>query len=194
MKYLKILGLAAVAAMALMAIASTASATTLEIKGVAQNSSVELVSSLEKGTTATLQTTDKSTLVDTCTGSEVKGKTEGTFTGNVIGGKVSSLTFTGCSHTTDVINPGKLTVSHIAGTTNGTVTSDEAEVTVTSTTFGASLVCATGAGVDIGTLTGVKEGSATMDIKGVINCGFFIPSALWEGSYTVTTPNIGVTS
>jgi hypothetical protein len=88
-------------------------------------------------------------------------------------------------------------LSWISGTKNGTVTSDEAEVTVTSTTFGASLVCSTGSGTDIGTLTGKTNTTehATMDIKGVVNCGFFVPTAYWEGSYIVTSPTgLSVTS
>jgi hypothetical protein len=33
-----------------------------------------------------------------------------------------------------------------------------------------------------------------MDINAVLNCGFFLPSAKWEGSYTVTSGSNGVTS
>jgi len=34
-----------------------------------------------------------------------------------------------------------------------------------------------------------------MDINGVLNCGFFLPSAKWEGTYTVTSPEgLGVTA
>jgi hypothetical protein len=193
MKYLKMLGLAAVAAMALMAFAAgSASATTLTTKGVAENAAVSITATIKSGTTATLQTTDKSTLVDTCTGSEVKGTTASPFTGATVGGSVSSLTWSGCSHTTDTIKPGSLSIAWTSGT-NGTVTSKQAEVTVKSTTFGVSVTCKTNEGTNIGTLTGVKEGTATMDINATVDCGLF--SALWSGTYSVTSPaNLGVHS
>jgi hypothetical protein len=54
-------------------------------------------------------------------------------------------------------------------------------------------VTADGTGTDVGTLTGVKEGTATMDINAILNCGFFLPSAKWQATYTVTNPaNLGV--
>jgi hypothetical protein len=190
MKYLKILGLAAVAAMALMAMASTASATTLEVKGVKQNASVTLKSSIEAGTSAVLKDELGST-TDTCTGSEVEGKTESsgttTFTSADVGGKVGKLTFSGCSHTTDVVANGSLSVTWIKNTTNGTVSSANAEVTVRSTFFGVTANCKTGAGTDIGTLTGKASGQATMDINGTLDCGS-LGNGFWTGSYVVTSP------
>jgi hypothetical protein len=185
MKYLKMLGLAAVAAMALMAFASAASATTLEVGGVPKNSSVEIKSSLKTGTSALLKD-EFGTTTDTCTTSEVSGKTEGTFTGASVGGKVTALTFKNCTHTTTVIAPGSLSVAWTSGT-NGTVTSTGAEVTVQSTFFGASAICKTGAGTKIGTATGVKEGNATIDINATIPCGI-LGNSSWTGTYTVTSP------
>lgn len=191
MKHLKMIGLAALAAMALMAVAAgSASATTLEVTGVTQNKSVTIEATLASGSSATLETTSSS-FQDTCTSSTVKGKTEGTFTGATVGGKVSTLTFGNCTHGTRVVANGSLSVSHIAGTTNGTVRSSGAHVEVDSTTFGATLDCTT-SNTHIGTLTGVKHGKATMDINAVVNCGFFVPSALWKGTYSVTTEGIGV--
>jgi hypothetical protein len=190
MKYLKMLGLAAVAAMALMAIGATAaSATTLEISGAAQNKTVAISASLEPGTSALLKDS-AGTTTDTCTTSQVNGSTT-VFTGAAVSGPISTLTFGNCTHTTTVIAKGSLSVTNIAGTTNGTVSSSGAEVTVQSTAFGASAVCKTGAGTDIGTLTGVKSGNATMDINGKISCGI-LGTATWTGAYTVTTANLGV--
>jgi hypothetical protein len=189
MKYLKMLGLAAVAAMALTAFAAgTASATTLEVGGVAQNKSVSIVATIKAGTSAILKDTNNAT-VDTCTESTVSGKTVSPFTsGNpgTIGGPVEALTFHGCSHTTDVIKPGSLTIEWTSGT-NGSVTSVGAEVTVQSTIFGASCIAKTGIGTKIGTLTGVASGHATMDINGVIPMGL-CGDAVWTGTYTVTSP------
>jgi hypothetical protein len=191
MKCLKMLGLAAAAVTALLAFASSASATTLEIEGVTQNKETSIVASLAPGTTATL-VDEGGTTTDTCNTSEVKGETESPFTAEgtkPIGGPVTSLTFGGCSHTTDVLKPGKLFVSWIEGTTNGTVVSKEAEVLVRSTVFGINATCKTGTGTTIGTLTGVKTGHATMDIDAtnVLDCGILGKSS-WIGTYTVTSP------
>jgi hypothetical protein len=205
MKYVKILGVAAVAAMALMAFAASASATTLEVNGVTQNSSVSLSASLESGTSATLARTDGS-LANTCTESAVAGKTEEvknekgevevSFTGTKVTGAVSSLTFNKCTKTVTVDKPGKLYVEKSTGTnTNGTVFSEEAEVTVQTPLFEPEVNCKTGTGVDIGTLKGVSSGTATMEINAVLNCGFLLPSATWKGSYTVTSPTgLGVSA
>jgi hypothetical protein len=186
MKYIKILGLAAVAAMALMAFAGSASATTLEKEGATQSGAVEINASIEPETSAILEDTNKLTQ-DTCLASTAVGTTT-TTTGASVGGPISSLTFSECTHTTHVLANGNLSVSRIGSTTNGTVTSSGAEVTVKSTVFGVSIVCKTGAGVDIGTLTGTASGHATMDINAVVNCGSFVPTAKWTGSYIVTSP------
>jgi hypothetical protein len=190
MKHLKILGLAAVAAMALMAIgASTASATTLAVGGSKTNSAVKIEASLETGTSAKLQKTD-GTFANTCTTSKVVGTTS-VFTGTAVSGplaeKETGLSFGSCTTEKVTVDAsGSLSVEWISGTTNGTVKSSGAKVTVPSP-FG-TLTCETGTGTDVGTLTGTKTGSATMDIKAVLNCGFLAPSATWEGSYWVTSP------
>jgi hypothetical protein len=212
MKYLKILGLAAVAALALTAFAaSSASATTLEVGGVKQTGAVTIEASLATGTKAVLSRTDGS-LANECTESVTHGTTT-VFTGSVVTGPLTGhthqertegrmgLTFGNCTRPVTVHDPGTLSIEHkpveivedpdgkkteIATPTNGTVFSENAEVTV-STPFG-TVNCKTGAGTDIGTLTGVKEGHATMHINAVLNCGFLLPSALWRGTYTVTSP------
>jgi hypothetical protein len=192
MKYLKMLGLAAVAAMALMAFAAgTASATTLEVNGVTQNKAVALSASIEPGTSAVLSRTDGS-LANTCTTSNVAGTTS-VFTGTKVTGALSTLTFESCTRPVTVHQKGQLYVEHEAGTTHGTVFSENAEVTV-GTPFG-TVNCKTGAGTDVGTLTGVASGSATMHINAVLNCGFLLPSASWKGAYTVTSPSgLGVSA
>lgn len=197
MKYLKMLGIAAVAAMAFAAFgASSASATTLEIGGVPQNKSVFLTASLTPGTSAILSRTDGS-LANTCTESHVEGSTVAPFTETEeVTGPITSLSFSKCERTVTVHKPGVLHVkadtdSEGRPTTHGTVTSSGAEVTVGSP-FG-TLTCKTGAGVDIGTLTGAtttqnSSAHAEMDINAVLNCGFLVPSATWKGEYTITTP------
>jgi hypothetical protein len=208
MKITKILGVVAVAAMALMAFASTASATTLEIGGVKQTGPVTIHATLEPGTTALLSATGGG-LANTCTESTVHGETTSPFTGTTVKGPitdkvvegttvVNGLSFSKCTKETIVVDlGGELSIENIAGTTNGTVRSIGAKVTVPS--FFGALTCVTAAspGTDIGTLTGKAKTTehATMDINAVLNCGFFLPSAKWEGFYTVTTPTgLGVAS
>lgn len=198
MKYLKILGIAAVAAMSFMAFAvSTASATTLEVGGVTKNETVFITASLTPGTKAVLARTDGS-LANECSKSHLEGHTVSPFTipdPGEITGTIDKLTFEECIRPVKVLKPGLLHISHDPGTTNGTVTSSEAEVEVGSP-FG-NLLCKTGAGVDIGTLTGTGDVKkhAEMDISAVLNCGFLVPSATWKGTYIVTTPTgLGVSA
>ncbi|HWI97047.1 MAG TPA: hypothetical protein VNS60_13360 [Solirubrobacterales bacterium] len=168
--------------------------TTFEVAGSPKNESVEITASLAAGTSTTLKTTG-GLLANTCTASHAEGSTTSPYSGaTTVGGPLSSLSFSSCTEEKVVVDEaGSLTVEWTSGT-NGTVRSAGAEVKVPSP-FG-KLTCktGTGTGTDIGTLTGVKSGNATMDINGVLNCGI-IPSAVWEGSYTVTSPSgLGVSS
>jgi hypothetical protein len=86
---------------------------------------------------------------------------------------------------------GTLSIEAISGTTNGTLRSNGATVTVPSP-FG-TLTCTT-SNTDIGTLTGTSSFIAVIDVNAVLNCGFFIPSARWEGTYNVTGASLGVVS
>jgi hypothetical protein len=206
MKYLKIIGLAALAAMALTAFlgAGTASASNLRIFGSGTNLKVgtTIEASLEKGTSAFLEDAFGLTAV-TCTGSNVHGVIERT-TQEPVGktgqpkGKISAggLTFTPCGHTVDVEANGELEIRNIAGTTNGTVFSSGAKVKVFNTLLNQNCIANTGAGTDIGTLTGAKSAitNATMDINGLIPLeGCSASNARWTGSYEVTKP-VGLVS
>jgi hypothetical protein len=182
MKYLKMLGLAAVAAMAMAAFtAGTASATTLEVNGVKTNAAVVIKASLKAGTSAVLRDTVGFSQ-NTCTTSEVEGETDTPFTGTSVTGGLDVLTFTNCDKIVTVHSKGTLHVSHIANTTNGTVTSSGAQVTATGP-FG-YLNCQTGTGTHLGTLTGKASGDAEMDINATLDCGI---SAKWVATYTVTS-------
>jgi len=186
MKHLKMSGAAVLlAALSTLAVASNATATTLEVGGVTQAGAVAITATLASGTTATLKTTS-GTFLDTCTSSEIKGTTFSPYTASAVGGGLSTLTFNNCTHTTHVIFPGAFAVGWTAGT-NGQVASSGAEVEVETTTFGVVLDCTTVADI-IGNITGTASGHATLDVNAVIDCGFFVPSAKWEGSYTVTSP------
>jgi hypothetical protein len=199
MKFLKMLGLAAVAAAALMAFvgAGTASATTLSVGGISKNETVTIEASLKTGTSLILKD-EFGTTTETCTVSKFKGtttwtvdetlvRTDNKYTGYRVEGPLSELTFGSCTHTTTVLAKGNLSVTWTSGT-NGTVSSNGAEVTFQSTFFGASAVCKTGAGTNIGTLTGVKEGSSTIDLNAKINCGI-LGSSSWTGTYVTTGAN-----
>ena len=183
MKHLKMLGLAAVAAMALTAFtAGSASATTLEIGGVTQNTSVTIAASLKSGTSALLKDTFGFS-INTCTSSTVTGATASPFSGATDTGPVTTLDFASCTRELVIVDkPGTL---HIAFTkeTNGTLTSSGAEVTTPSPL--GILNCKTGEGTHLGTLTGVASGHATLDINAVLLCGI---SVRWEATYTVTNP------
>lgn len=143
-----------------------------------------------KSTTSALLKDKNGTTEDTCTASTMKMKIErDTGSGWNPSGKVSTLTFTGCTHTTTVLNPGSLTITWTSGT-NGSVSSSGAEVTVKSTIFGVSAICKTSAGTTIGTLTGTSSGNATMDINAsTLDCGVFGTST-WTGTYTITLPTV----
>jgi hypothetical protein len=185
---LKKLAIAALAAMALTAFAaSTASATTLEVNGNTKNAGVDFSASAESGTSWNVARTDGS-LANTCTTSTIAGATSSPYHGTIVTGAVSSFTFGGCTRTVTVDNKGHFYIEHIAGTTNGTMFSEEAEVTILTPFFGAHVNCKPGGGTDIGTLTGKGTGgTATLDVNAVLNCGFLLPSATWKGTYNVTS-------
>jgi hypothetical protein len=188
MKHLKILGLA-VAATALLAAGGpgNAAATTLEIGGVKQTSAVTLTATLEG---STIVTDEFGSTTETCTTSEIHGKTT-TFTAPGVAeihGNIEKWTLGNCTHTTTVIKPGKFYIGWESGTTNGTFTSSETEITVQSTFFGASAICKTGTGTKVGTITGTASGFATIDMNATIPCGI-LGNTKWTGSYRITSPN-----
>ena len=201
MKYLKILGLAAVAAMALTAFlgAGTASASNLRIFGSGTNlgTGTAIEATLESGNSALLEDAFGFTAT-TCTGSTVNGTIERVTPAGQPKGKIGTLTFTGCpeKHAVKVLANGELEVRNIAGTTNGTVFSSGAKVSVFNTLLNQTCVAETGEGTDLGTLTGATSaaGKATMDINGLIPLsGCSASNARWTGKYEVTKP-VGLVS
>lgn len=193
MKYLKMFGLAALAA-ALMAfvVAGTASATTLT-NGTGTMKTGEAIESEAEGTT-TLHppfgdiTCEKSTVAGSI--SNAGGSTE------TVSGGISSLTFTGCNATVTVVQKGSLEIhtKTASADNNGTLTSTGAEVTVEF--IGTHCIFKTN-GTDIGTLTGsaTTKGAATLDIEATIprtggrSGAFCGTTAQWTGSYKVTKPS-----
>jgi len=189
MGYLRKLSFSALFAVVLLACVGvgTASATTLEIGGVAQNQAVTIEGSLEENSKTIWETTTGQ-ILEICEESTIKGKTEGAFTGGAtVGGKVSTLTFGECLPEVKVLKPGSFTVEWISNT-KGTVKSSGTEVEFEDEIMGIMLTCSTGASTDLGLLTGVAAGNATLEINAVINCGFFRPSVIWKAAYTITSP------
>lgn len=196
MKYIKMLGLAAVAAAALMAFvgASTASATTLTGTGCVG----ELEGHCAIGTEIKAENEGKVILdppfgAIECSVSNVAGKT--TTTGGAsetVVGEIETLTFSSCNATVTVLKKGTLEI-HSLGSSNGTLTSSGAEVTVQF--LGTHCVFSTN-NTDLGTVTGstTTGGNATLDIKATIprtggTSGAFCGStAAWTGAYKVTSP------
>jgi hypothetical protein len=193
MKYIKMLGLAAVAAMALMAFlgAGSASATVLcktaETTGCAA-SGWDYPAGTTVTATSTKATLTSSTEPVICEHSEVTGKaTTGGSTATVTSEGEVAVTFTKCNHTVDVIKAGTLEIHHNTGA-KSTLTSKGASITVSI--FGISCVYGTpAAGLKIGEYndaTQAVEVSANVEKK---EGGFLCPgSPLWEGTYTITAP------
>lgn len=191
---LRTVGLTLLSALAFTAVAaSSASATTVELNGVTQNSSVSTSVSISVGFTIVFGRTD-GTLANTCTAATVEGAYSSPFTGTKVTGATSTLSFSGCSAGNPTVHKaGKLYVEHESGTTNGNVFSEEAEVTV-PTSLGFTVNCKTGGGTQLGTVTGVSSGNATMHVNAVLNCGFLLPSARLTGTLTVTTSGFAVSA
>jgi hypothetical protein len=81
---------------------------------------------------------------------------------------------------------GTMSISHIAGTTNGTVRSSGLKFTSPSPFGTLTCVTASGEGTDLGTLTGVKSGQASIDINATLNCGLI--TAKMTGTSTIASP------
>ena len=198
MKYVKMLGLAAVAATALMAfMAASASASVLCSTATTPCTSkwptgTVLDFSLKSGGSAKLVTTDGKTTLDTCTGggTTVSGKLESdTSTGTNAKGNVSALKWETCTFLTNTLKTGGLEVVKGTGG-NGTVKSTgEFQVTINTGFFG-SCIYGVGAGTTLGEL---KEGKPATFVANAVavrfGTNFACPeTAKWTGEYTLTTP------
>jgi hypothetical protein len=194
MKYLKMLGLAAIAAMGLMVFlgASSASATVLctttDTPACLMPYGQLTVIDASLSGSAILES--GSTTLDTCTGGTVKGKINNAGgASETVSGNIEELTWTGCTNTTDTTALGSLEIHYIENTHNGTVTGKASKVTVN--TLGVTCTYGTGTGTHLGTLTGgeapVLNISTTVPkIEGSFICP---SSASWTASYTITEPH-----
>jgi len=199
MKYFKTLGLAAVAAAALMAFvgAGAASATVICKNNLNTEKcsepypvGTEGTASLAAGTSALFTTTEGETL-DTCTESTIKStlKEAGSSTTTVKSG-VSTMTFAKCTFPTKVINGGSAELHWIKGTDNGTLTTFNTEVTISTIFFGSCIYGAPSTGIDVGTTVGGNPGSMTLNtVFPKISGGIACPSTgVFTGKFVATSP------
>ena len=201
MRYLKILGLAVVAAAAYATIAGagTASATVLCSTtadpcpaGQKWPAGLTLDWSIPSGNSVLQVDTEGSTL-DTCTASTMKWViTNAGSSTTTVTGTDEETTFSGCTFPTKTLKLGKWEIHKIAGTSNGTVTSDEITETTINTVFFGSCIYGVTAGTDLGTIT---EGNpAILHIDAVTEkfsgSNFACPETdRWTATYTLTSPS-----
>jgi hypothetical protein len=177
MKYLKMLGLAAVAAMALMAFlgAGSASATVFcKVTEVPCSEANEWAvgtfgdATQKAGSSGVMKTTE-GTIVETCTEVTVSGKlqTKGgpTETVKETGGG-ENVVWKNCTNPMVTIKGGEIEVHHITGTDNGTVTMKGFETTMFISSLGLSCIYTYGAGIDVGIITGGTKPS--MDLNAAL--------------------------
>lgn len=185
---IKSLGLSALAAAALaLIVAGTASATTFEVEGITKNEKSELTASLKPATGSTWRFTNGEE-INTCTESTLVFATGSTHTGPTVTTPISSWSFAGCpGKATELTKAGQLYIERIPGTTNGTVFLENTEANI-GWWGGGILPCKPPSGTDIGTLTGVTSGHATLHIAVALNCSWFWPSVVWNATYVITSP------
>jgi hypothetical protein len=179
MKYMKMLGLLAVAAAALMAFAGTAAADTI---------------TSDTGETPTLKATSSNATLHNGVGtiscsSAVEGHVTDHGPGKHVTGTITTLTFDPCvggSVHNATILPGILTLN-VTSTNHGTLSSSEANVTVTM--FGVLCGYSTN-NTEIGTVEGGTH--AVLNIKATLtrtHGSFFCGgTGNWTGNYTVNHP------
>jgi len=210
MKYVKMLGLAAIAAAALMAFvgASSASATVLcTVEGTGTPTGTTCPANEAYKAETEIHAVNKGVvkldgaLVIECNKSTIKGNTtsEGSAT-ETVGGPITTLTFEECTCEVKVLKAGSLEVHWInpvdeggkeTGSHNGTLTSSGAEVTVLCKTIFGNVHCIfTTNATDIGTLTGGNPAIATANaILTQAKTDSLCPSEpRWTATYEVTTP------
>ncbi|HEX5984426.1 MAG TPA: hypothetical protein VFY69_09495 [Solirubrobacterales bacterium] len=184
MKYVKMLGLLAVAAAALMAFAGAASAT-------------EVTS--ETGSTPNIHATSIDTELHGeafsvgCDHSTVEGNLETHSATGTAKGEIDVLTFTGCDYPVTVKAKGSLEVHKDtkvgAETGDGILTSSGAVITIHGP-FGINCEYETN-NTEVGTLTGGHDAIIHVDTSAIPRvrdsafCGNF---GEWTGTYTVTHP------
>jgi hypothetical protein len=196
MKYLKMIGLAAVTAAAVMAFAGAGTASADEICTVLENPCTknrvtQLHETLRTGTSAKIEDTSGNVLA-TCT--SVTRLTEvvkqGVGVKPVTFKEISTVFGTAGTPCTFPISTPKTGTGTLAESGRGiTETSAESEITINTSLFG-SCTYGTGSGTDMGT---IKSGSTEVTINAVINkvAGSFAcpPTTRLNASMVITNHN-----
>jgi hypothetical protein len=198
MKYVKMLGLAAVAAAALMAFVGSSSASAAVLCTTPAGTTCPTGWAEPGGTTlhavnvGVVKLTTSFKNIE-CTESTVHGTTtnEGGPNEPVVG-HIETLTFGGCNCTVTVINKGSLEVEWSSGN-NGTVKSKGAEVTASCSTIFGNVHCIyeTGAGTSLGTATGGEELQMDISENNIprqATSALCAEKANWDATYKVTSP------
>ncbi|HEY2717314.1 MAG TPA: hypothetical protein VGI73_13930 [Solirubrobacterales bacterium] len=189
MKFLKMLGVAAVAAAALRAFAGSASATTLTSPSGTQYGGT-IATELKEG-----EAVLKSSFIGEvkCAKSTVEGNVESQGAEVTVKGSITTLDFTECNGTVTVVKNGTLEAHTDSASAdgNGILTSNGAEVTVEL----AGLHCIySTSNTNLGTVTGgspavFQAKSAAIPRTGGRSGAFCGSSATWTATYKVTTPS-----
>jgi hypothetical protein len=193
MKYLKMLGLLAIAAAALTAFAGTASASTLTSPTGTAATSLTM--------TAGATSVDFAFVTVTCQSSHVTGSVTSQGASQTVKANITAFTFSNCNYPVHVKKFGSLELHAVTKTAphatcavnycNGTLTSSGTEVEIT-TSIGSCVFTTTN--TSLGTVTGTDTtgGNAKLDIQASIprTGGSFLCGAsyTWTGSYNVTSP------
>jgi hypothetical protein len=186
MKYVKMLGLLAVAAAALMAFVGTASATTVTSSaGTTPTIKAESTNSELHGAFITVK----------CEESIVEGGVDSHGAAVTVEGAVDVLTFDKCNYKVTVENKGSI-IAHPdpaekAKTGDAIITSANAVIAI-HTSVGECIFTTKSTGTQIGTMTGGSGAVMNMNSAAIPRTGgsFFCGSSgTWTGSYKVVSPS-----
>lgn len=190
MKYVKMLGLLAVAAAAAMALATTASATSLTSpEGTTYTG--KIVAEAQGGGIVTHNAAE----TFTCQKSVAEGTIEAHGSSTTASGKVTKWTLSECNTDLVVLKTGSIEIHTEKEGSNGnaTVTTSGMEIETKNTGLGMTCIYSTNE-TDIGVLTGSNTKNATLSVStakvprtgGSGLCG---SSGTLTGEYKITTPN-----
>jgi hypothetical protein len=200
MKHLKILALAATATGALLAVfgAGTASATVIcstTADPCPSGQAWPNGTKIDWSGSSVIQKDTSGNTIDNCTTSTINGEITNTGSATeTVTLTIGELTWGGCTFTTKTVSTGnKLKVHKIAGTSNGTLTSDsQIEWTINTVLFG-SCVFGVAAETSVGTLSEGKGTAATFTANATVKrfgTNFACPETYrLTGTYVLTVPS-----
>lgn len=198
MKYVKMLGLAAIVAAALMALAGvgTASATVLCKNNLNTEKCSEPYPAGTKIEAKLIGTAKLDTSFATIECKKASGSgtllQAGSATTTPVGGE-ATVSFSECNCEVKVLKTGTGEIHYIAGTDNGTLTGSGGEATVSCSTIFGTVHCiyASATPTDAGQLTGgspAKE-KVSMNVPRLTTNGLCSEEATLTAEYEVTSPN-----